>query len=40
MQVTTPNPDAFRKAAAPAYEAFYAKFGDKGKKLIEAIRGM
>jgi tripartite ATP-independent transporter DctP family solute receptor len=40
MQVTTPDPDAFRKASAPAYEAFYAKFGDRAKKIIETIRGM
>ena len=32
--------EAFRKATAPAYDVFYAKFGDKGKKIIEAIRGM
>ena len=40
MLVTTPDQEAFRKATAPAYDAFYAKFGDKGKKIIEAIRGM
>ena len=40
MLVTTPDREAFRKATAPAYDAFYAKFGDKGKKIIEAIRGM
>jgi len=40
MQVTTPDREAFRKATAPAYDAFYAKFGDKGRKIIEAIRGM
>jgi tripartite ATP-independent transporter DctP family solute receptor len=40
MQVTTPDREAFRKATAPAYEVFYAKFGDRGKKMIEAIRGM
>ncbi|HEX7512662.1 MAG TPA: hypothetical protein VF464_04745, partial [Candidatus Methylomirabilis sp.] len=40
MLVTTPDREAFRKATGPAYDAFYAKFGDKGKKIIEAIRGM
>jgi tripartite ATP-independent transporter DctP family solute receptor len=40
MQVTTPDQEAFRKATAPAYDAFYAKFGDRGRKIIEAIRGM
>ena len=40
MQVTTPDREAFRKATAPAYDAFYAKFGDRGRKIIEAIRGM
>jgi TRAP-type C4-dicarboxylate transport system substrate-binding protein len=40
MLVTTPDQEAFRKATAPAYDVFYAKFGDKGKKIIEAIRGM
>jgi tripartite ATP-independent transporter DctP family solute receptor len=40
MQVTTPDHEAFRKATAPAYDAFYAKFGDRARKIIEAIRGM
>ncbi|MFB3817265.1 MAG: TRAP transporter substrate-binding protein [Candidatus Methylomirabilales bacterium] len=40
MQVTTPDPEAFRKATAPAYDVFYAKFGDRAKKIIETIRGM
>ena len=40
MQVTTPDREVFRKATAPAYDAFYAKFGDRGRKIIEAIRGM
>jgi TRAP-type transport system periplasmic protein len=40
MQVTTPDRNAFRTATAPAYDAFYAKFGDRGRKIIEAIRGM
>ena len=40
MQVTFPDQEAFRKATAPAYDAFYAKFGDRAKKIIEAIRGM
>ncbi len=40
MQVTTPDQNAFRAATAPAYDAFYAKFGDRAKRIIEAIRGM
>jgi TRAP-type C4-dicarboxylate transport system substrate-binding protein len=40
MQVTMPDRGAFRTATAPAYDAFYAKFGDRAKKIIEAIRGM
>jgi tripartite ATP-independent transporter DctP family solute receptor len=40
MQVTFPDQEAFRKATAPAYDAFYAKFGDRARKIIEAIRGM
>lgn len=40
MQVTTPDREAFRKATAPAYDAFYAQFGDRARKIIEAIRGM
>lgn len=40
MQVTMPDRNAFRTATAPAYDVFYAKFGDRGRKIIEAIRGM
>ena len=40
MQVTTPDRNAFRTATAPAYDVFYAKFGDRAKKIIEVIRGM
>ena len=40
MQVTMPDHNAFRAATAPAYDAFYAKFGDRAKKIIETIRGM
>ncbi|HTX54324.1 MAG TPA: TRAP transporter substrate-binding protein [Candidatus Baltobacteraceae bacterium] len=40
MQVTTPDLEPFRKATAPAYDVFYAKFGDRGRKIIETIRGM
>jgi len=40
MQVTMPDREAFRQATAPAYDAFYAKFGDRGRKIIETIRGM
>ncbi len=40
MQVTSPDREAFRKATAPAYDAFYAKFGDRARKIIDTIRGM
>jgi TRAP-type C4-dicarboxylate transport system substrate-binding protein len=40
MQVTTPDREAFRRATAPAYNAFYTKFGDRARKIIEAIRAM
>jgi len=40
MQVTFPDREVFRKATGPAYDAFYAKFGDRGRKIIEAIRNM
>jgi tripartite ATP-independent transporter DctP family solute receptor len=40
MQVTFPDQEAFRKATAPAYDAFYGKFGDRGRKIIETIRGL
>ena len=40
VQVTLPDRDAFRVATAPAYDVFYAKFGDRGRKIIETIRGM
>jgi TRAP-type C4-dicarboxylate transport system substrate-binding protein len=40
MQVTMPDRNAFRTATAPAYDVFYAKFGDRAKKIIETIRGM
>lgn len=40
MQVTFPDREAFRKATAAAYDAFYAKFGDRGRKIVQAIRDM
>jgi tripartite ATP-independent transporter DctP family solute receptor len=40
MQVTFPDREAFRRATGPAYDAFYAKFGDRAKKIIETIRGL
>jgi TRAP-type mannitol/chloroaromatic compound transport system permease large subunit len=40
MQVTFPDREAFRKATGPAYDAFYGKFGDRGRKIIERIRGL
>jgi len=38
MQVTTPNREDFRKATSAAYDAFYAKFGDRARRIIEEIR--
>ncbi|MEO8409905.1 MAG: TRAP transporter substrate-binding protein [Propionivibrio sp.] len=40
MQVTTPDQAAFRAATAPAYDAFYAKFGPDARAIIEAIRSL
>ena len=40
MQVTSPDRDAFRKATAPAYDALYAKFGERARKIVEAFRSM
>ena len=40
VQVTLPDRGAFRAATAPAYDVFYAKFGDRGRKIIETIRAM
>ncbi|HTU00168.1 MAG TPA: TRAP transporter substrate-binding protein [Candidatus Sulfotelmatobacter sp.] len=40
MQVTSPSQGAFRQATAPTYDAFYAKFGDRARKIIEGIRGL
>jgi tripartite ATP-independent transporter DctP family solute receptor len=37
MQVTQPDKDAFRKATAPAYEAFYAKFGQEARDFVQAV---
>lgn len=40
VQVTFPDREAFRKATAPAYDAFSAKFGDRARKILDAIRGL
>jgi tripartite ATP-independent transporter DctP family solute receptor len=40
MQVTFPDREEFRKATLSAYDAFYAKFGDRGRKIVEEIRKM
>ncbi len=40
MSVTEPDQAAFRAAAAPAYEAFYAKFGDDARTFVKAIEGL
>lgn len=40
MTVTEPDQAAFRAAAAPAYEAFYAKFGDDARTFVKAIEGL
>jgi hypothetical protein len=40
MQVTEPDKEAFRQATAPAYDAFYAKFGDDARAFVEAVRKM
>ena len=38
MQVTEADQEAFRKATAPAYDAFYQRFGQDARDFIEAIR--
>jgi hypothetical protein len=38
--LTFPDRDAFRKATAPAYDALYAKFGDRARKILEAFHSM
>lgn len=38
MQVTEADQEAFRKATAPAYDAFYARYGDAARQFVEAIR--
>ena len=40
MEVTEPDMDAFRAATAPAYDAFYAKFGDDARNFVKAIEGL
>ena len=37
MQVTEPDTDAFRAATAPAYDAFYGRFGADARSFVEAI---
>jgi tripartite ATP-independent transporter DctP family solute receptor len=38
MQVTEPDKEAFRAATAPAYDAFYDRFGADARTFVEAIR--
>jgi tripartite ATP-independent transporter DctP family solute receptor len=38
MQVTEPDKEAFRAATAPAYDAFYGRFGADARAFVEAIR--
>lgn len=40
MQVTEVDKAAFLKATVPAYEAFYAKFGDDARKFVSAIQAI
>jgi tripartite ATP-independent transporter DctP family solute receptor len=40
MEVTEPNQEAFRAATAPAYDAFYEKFGDDARNFVEAVKGL
>lgn len=40
MEVTQPDPEAFRAATAPAYDAFYQQFGDDARGFVEAITGL
>lgn len=40
MQVTMPDQAAFRTATEPAYEAFYARFGDPARQFVEQVRAM
>lgn len=38
MQVTEPDKEAFRAATAPAYDAFYGRYGNDARVFVEAIR--
>jgi tripartite ATP-independent transporter DctP family solute receptor len=38
MQVTEPDKEAFRAATAPAYDAFYGRYGNDARTFVEAIR--
>ncbi|WP_439579369.1 TRAP transporter substrate-binding protein [Elioraea sp.] len=40
MQVTTPDQAAFRTATAPAYEAFYGRFGDPARRFVQQVQAM
>lgn len=40
MQVSEPDRASFKTATEPAYEAFYAKFGDEARELVKAIQDM
>ena len=38
MEVTEPDPAAFRTATEPAYDAFYERFGDDARAFVKAIQ--
>ena len=37
MEVTTPDPAAFREATSKAYDAFYERYGDDARSFVKAI---
>ena len=40
MEITKPDPAAFREATKPAYDAFYERFGDDALKFVKAINDL
>jgi TRAP-type C4-dicarboxylate transport system substrate-binding protein len=40
MQVTSPDQGALRTATAPAYEAFYGRFGDPARRFVQQVRAV
>ncbi len=40
MQVTKPDQAAFRAATAPAYEAFYGRFGDPARRFVQQVQAL